>query len=52
MQISVTLVAQEGLNWSHWQRLAAEVENLGCAGLFRSDHFPGKKRRWNWECLK
>jgi F420-dependent oxidoreductase-like protein len=30
---------QDGLTWPRWQRLAAEVEQLGYAGLFRSDHF-------------
>jgi F420-dependent oxidoreductase-like protein len=30
---------QMGLNWRRWQRLAAEVDELGFAGLFRSDHF-------------
>jgi F420-dependent oxidoreductase-like protein len=30
---------QQGLTWPRWQRLAEEVEGLGFAGLFRSDHF-------------
>jgi F420-dependent oxidoreductase-like protein len=30
---------QNGLTWAHWKRLVAEVEALGFAGLFRSDHF-------------
>jgi F420-dependent oxidoreductase-like protein len=30
---------QQGLNWQRWRRLAAEVDDLGFAGLFRSDHF-------------
>ncbi|GCF06971.1 LLM class F420-dependent oxidoreductase [Dictyobacter arantiisoli] len=30
---------QNGLNWPYWKRLAAEVDQLGFAGLFRSDHF-------------
>lgn len=30
---------QDGLTWPRWQRLAAETEQLGFAGLFRSDHF-------------
>ena len=43
MQISVTVEGQEGHTWSHWKRFVAEVEKLGYAGLFRSDHFPDDK---------
>jgi alkanesulfonate monooxygenase SsuD/methylene tetrahydromethanopterin reductase-like flavin-dependent oxidoreductase (luciferase family) len=43
MQISISIEAQEGLTWSSWKQIVAEVENLGYAGLFRSDHFPGDK---------
>jgi alkanesulfonate monooxygenase SsuD/methylene tetrahydromethanopterin reductase-like flavin-dependent oxidoreductase (luciferase family) len=43
MQISVTIEGQEGLTWAHWKRFVTEVENLGYAGLFRSDHFPDDK---------
>lgn len=30
---------QNGLTWSRWQRIARAVEDLGFAGLYRSDHF-------------
>ena len=30
---------QDGLNWERWRGLARAVEDLGFAGLFRSDHF-------------
>jgi F420-dependent oxidoreductase-like protein len=30
---------QDGLTWPRWKRLVREVESLGFAGLFRSDHF-------------
>jgi len=43
MQLSITVEGQEGLTWPRWKRLAAEVERLGYAGLFRSDHFPGNR---------
>jgi F420-dependent oxidoreductase-like protein len=33
------LEGQNGLNWSRFQRLARAVEELGFAGLYRSDHF-------------
>ena len=39
MDISIMIEGQEGVNWARWRRLAAEVEQLGFAGLFRSDHF-------------
>jgi len=37
--ISIMIEGQDGLTWPRWQRLASEVEQLGFAGLFRSDHF-------------
>ena len=43
MQVSVTVEAQEGLTWPRWKRFVAEVEKLGYAGLFRSDHFPSAR---------
>jgi F420-dependent oxidoreductase-like protein len=30
---------QNGLNWPRWQRIATAVEELGFAGLYRSDHY-------------
>ena len=33
------LEGQNGLDWRRWQRLGPAVEDLGFAGLFRSDHF-------------
>ena len=37
--ISLQIEGQMGLTWSRWKRLVAEVEALGFAGLYRSDHF-------------
>lgn len=37
--ISLMIEGQNDLNWPRWKRLVAEVEDLGFAGLFRSDHF-------------
>lgn len=37
--ISIMIEGQMGLTWPRWKALAAEVEALGFAGLFRSDHF-------------
>jgi F420-dependent oxidoreductase-like protein len=37
--ISLMLEGQYGVTWPHWKNLVAEAENLGFAGMFRSDHF-------------
>src|SRR5204863_8391360 len=37
--ISIMIEGQDGLTWPRWRRLAEAVEQLGYAGLFRSDHF-------------
>jgi F420-dependent oxidoreductase-like protein len=37
--ISIQVEGQNGLTWARWIALATEVEELGFAGLFRSDHF-------------
>jgi len=39
MEISITIEAMFGLNWSLWRHLINQVEEMGFAGLFRSDHF-------------
>lgn len=38
-EIAIMIEGQNGLNWARWQKLARLVEELGFAGLFRSDHF-------------
>lgn len=37
--ISIDIESQFGLNWPQWKRIVAEIEVLGFAGLYRSDHF-------------
>jgi F420-dependent oxidoreductase-like protein len=37
--ISLMIEGQQGLTWPRWKRLVAQAEDLGFAGLFRSDHF-------------
>jgi F420-dependent oxidoreductase-like protein len=37
--ISLEIEGQMGLTWPRWKRLVAEIEALGFAGLYRSDHF-------------
>jgi F420-dependent oxidoreductase-like protein len=39
VDISLMIEGQNGLTWPYWKQLVAEVEPLGFAGLFRSDHF-------------
>lgn len=39
MQISISIEAMFGLNWTLWKHLAQRVEQMGFAGLYRSDHF-------------
>ena len=42
--VAVSVAVQSGasLTWPRWQRLVDEVEALGFAGLYRSDHLPGR----------
>ena len=37
--LSLMIEGQNGLTWDHWKRIVALAEDLGFAGLFRSDHF-------------
>lgn len=39
MDIAIMIEGQNGLNWPRWKRIVRLVEDLGFAGLFRSDHF-------------
>jgi len=39
MDISLMIEGQMGLTWPRWQRVVVEAEDLGFAGVFRSDHF-------------
>ena len=39
MDVAIMIEGQNGLNWPRWQRIATAVEELGFAGLYRSDHF-------------
>lgn len=39
MELAIMLEGQDGLNWPRWQRLAQATEDLGFAGLYRSDHY-------------
>jgi F420-dependent oxidoreductase-like protein len=39
VEIAIMIEGQNGLNWDRWQRVARAVEDLGFAGLYRSDHY-------------
>jgi F420-dependent oxidoreductase-like protein len=39
MDVAIMVEGQMGLNWARWQRIVRAVEDLGFAGLYRSDHF-------------
>ncbi len=39
MDIAIMIEGQNGLNWPRWKAIAQAVEDLGFAGLYRSDHF-------------
>jgi F420-dependent oxidoreductase-like protein len=42
IEIAIFLEGQNGLNWPRWQRIVNAVEELGFAGLYRSDHFTNR----------
>lgn len=39
IEIALMVEGQNGLTWPRWQAIAALAEQVGCAGLYRSDHF-------------
>lgn len=39
MDVAIMIEGQNGLTWARWQRIVRAVEDLGFAGLYRSDHF-------------
>ncbi|MFN2198464.1 MAG: TIGR03560 family F420-dependent LLM class oxidoreductase [Anaerolineales bacterium] len=39
IELAIMIEGQDGLNWPRWKRLVRAVEDLGFAGLYRSDHF-------------
>ena len=54
IEVAIMIEGQNGLNWPRWQRIAAAAEDLGFAGLYRSDHYtnaPLRGRTWTrWSC--
>jgi F420-dependent oxidoreductase-like protein len=43
LEVAIMVEGQEGVGWDRWRRLARVVEDLGYAGLYRSDHFPNTR---------
>jgi F420-dependent oxidoreductase-like protein len=43
IDIAMMIEAQDGLNWPRWQGMVQAVEELGFAGLYRSDHFTNSR---------
>ena len=43
LEVAIMVEGQEGIGWDRWRRLARAVEDLGYAGLYRSDHFPNRR---------
>ena len=39
IEIALMIEGQAGLTWPRWQRIARAAEDLGFAGLYRSDHY-------------
>jgi F420-dependent oxidoreductase-like protein len=39
LEVAIMVEGQNGLTWTRWQKIVKLVEDLGFAGLYRSDHF-------------
>jgi F420-dependent oxidoreductase-like protein len=39
IEAAIMIEGQNGLTWERWQRIARVVDDLGFAGLYRSDHY-------------
>ena len=40
MKVSITIETEMGMTWPLWKRIVPELEAMGLATIFRSDHFP------------
>jgi len=52
LEVAIMVEGQQGVDWDRWRRLARAVEDLGYAGLYRSDHFPNKRTGAYMDCLE
>jgi F420-dependent oxidoreductase-like protein len=39
IDVAIMIEGQNGLNWPRWRKIGRAVEDLGFAGLYRSDHY-------------
>ena len=39
LEVAIMIEGQDGIGWDRWKRLGRAAEDLGYAGLYRSDHF-------------
>jgi F420-dependent oxidoreductase-like protein len=39
IEVALMIEGQNGLTWERWQRIARLAEDLGFAGIYRSDHY-------------
>lgn len=39
IEVAIMIEGQDGIDWERWKRLVRAAEDLGFAGLYRSDHF-------------
>jgi F420-dependent oxidoreductase-like protein len=39
LEVAIMIEGQDGIDWARWRRLGRAAEDLGYAGLYRSDHF-------------
>jgi F420-dependent oxidoreductase-like protein len=39
LELAIMIEGQNGLNWPRWKRIARAADDLGFAGLYRSDHY-------------
>src|SRR3712207_563297 len=56
LEVAIMIEGQDGINWDRWKRLGRAAEDLGYAGLYRSDHFtepegPPKEALELWSSL-
>ncbi len=56
IEVAIMIEGQNGLTWPRWQRIVRAVEDLGFAGLYRSDHYtnaspPDKESLELWTSL-
>ena len=56
IEVALMIEGQDGLTWERWQRIATLADEMGFAGLYRSDHYtnarpPDKESLEAWVSL-